>query len=1317
MVACVLMGFCLQAQSYYFRNYQVNNGVSSNTITSILQDKKGFMWFGTRNGLNRFDGNSFKIFKNDPRDSNSIGSNSVLSLYEDADEILWVGTYKGIYLYTPQQDRFKLFPKLPAGEVRYIKGDEEGNTWIICDFVLYRYNTKDSSLDVYNKEGTQTLTLGQWDKGALWTADSWGVVQKYDPHTHKFLSYNIAALHTNGPLTRIQDIYPVQDSLLLIGTMDQVLLFNTRSSRLDDVFKGSPWKGAVQMHKMIRQSDTEYWLGTETGIYVFNPQKGITGLIQKQYSNPYSITDNVINSFCRDSEGGTWIGTFFGGINYYSPQFNRFQKYFPHSGAGSLGGNLVHEICRDSNNNMWIGTEDGGLHKLDARTGFIRQFMPGGGPGSISYQNIHGLVASGHELWIGTYEHGLDVMDLRTEKVIRHYQRGQGPGSLNGNFIVTLYKTRAGKILVGTWNGLFQYNREADNFSAIPFFNTQIQAIHEDSTGTIWASTYGNGVYFYNPHTRDSGNLRHEAVNPNSISNNYVNNLFQDSKGKMWFCTEDGVCKYDPVTKQMKRYNSRLPDQTFKMLEDGAGTLWISTSRGLVHFNPATEDVKLYNAAHGLLSEQFNYNSGYKDADGTLYFGTVKGMISFNPANFVQPTFVPPVYITSLQVNNKEALVKQDDSPLQESVLYTHDITLPYDRSTLSLDVAALSYTTPGMNEYAYKMEGLDKEWNYLQNNRRIYYTKLPPGHYVFKIKGSAGGDVWNDKETTLSIRILPPVWGSWWAWTLYIIAGAGILLLILRYYHIAVTEKNKRRINTLEMEKEREIYNAKIEFFTNIAHEIRTPLTLIKLPLDKLMKTITGNSILTESLQMMKKNTNRLIDLTDQLLDFRKAEANKFSLNFIRTDITDVLKELFHAFKPVAEEKKVALKLELPRIALQASVDTEAFRKILSNLFNNAIKYAESSVIVRLRPFNSNDQVFSIEIRNDGYVIPYELKEKIFEPFYRLKETEKQPGTGIGLPLSRSLAELHKGVLDLQQPDGKYNVFLLSIPIHQENEINLQDYETIETEVPGTVIPQAEEVSDPNKLHILLVEDNREIMSFLQKELHAAYTISKAYHGEEALEILKQENIQLVISDIMMPVMDGIELCRQMKTDLQFSHIPIILLTAKNTLHSRIEGLEVGADAYIEKPFAFEHLQAQISNLLNNRNIIKEYFARSPLTHIKGIACSKADKDFLEKLYAIINDNITDPELDVDKLSRLLNMSRTSFYRKIKALSDLSPNELINLSRLKKAAALLAEGSYKINEVAGMVGYSLNSNFSRDFHKQFGVSPSAYVADLQKKE
>ncbi|MBO9660562.1 MAG: response regulator, partial [Chitinophagaceae bacterium] len=407
------------------------------------------------------------------------------------------------------------------------------------------------------------------------------------------------------------------------------------------------------------------------------------------------------------------------------------------------------------------------------------------------------------------------------------------------------------------------------------------------------------------------------------------------------------------------------------------------------------------------------------------------------------------------------------------------------------------------------------------------------------------------------------------------------------------------------------------------------------------------------------------------------------------------------------------AFRLELPRMPLYASVDPEAFRKILGNLVNNAIKYADSNVSIRLLSFNSEDKVFQIEIRNDGFIIPAEHRQKVFEPFYRLKETSKQAGTGIGLPLARSLAELHRGVLELKEPQNEMNLFQLSVPIHQENEINLQEYETFET-VAGK---EAEEVTeqDMSKTPLLIVEDNKEILQFIQRELSQLFSIYRAHNGEDALEVLTKENIALVISDIMMPVMDGIELCRKMKTDIQYSHIPIILLTARNTLHSKIEGLEVGADAYIEKPFDLEHLQAQINNLLANRQIIREYFAKSPLAHLKGMVSSKADKNFLDELNRVIQSNITDMDLDVDKLSRMMNMSRTSFYRKIKGISDLTPNELINISRLKQAAELLASGEYKINEVAGMVGYSVNSNFSRDFHKQFGESPSSYVAGLKK--
>ena len=1302
-----------QNNTYYFKNYQVQNGLSSNTITTILQDRKGFIWIGTRNGLNRFDGNTFKIFHNVLSDAQSLGSNSIFSLFEDKKEQLWVGTYSGIYLYDPRQERFSAFKLIPTGEVRFIAADNNDNIWIVSNFTLYKYTQHNSKVVAFNLPNDQTIVLHISDQGDVWTATASGLVKHYDPETNSFSDYNLKEILKQPNLPPIEDLYPVGDSSILVGCMNKVLLLDYKNLTVKNVFENNGISNDVHVHKIFRQSAGEYWLGTENGIYILNIKTFKTKIISKDYSNPYSITDNVISAICRDKEGGTWIGTFFGGVNYYSKQYNAFKKYFPEPDKVSLSGNIVHEICKDKNGALWVGTEDAGLNRIDLKTGAIQKFKADNKPGSICYQNIHGIIADGNELWIGTYEHGLDVMDLKTFKVIRHYDASDQPNSLASNFIISLYKRRNGDILAGTWNGLFKYNRKENNFTHMPFFNSHIQCMHEDEDGTLWVGTYGNGVYFLNKGKNIKGRMEYKPGKANGLINNYVNNLFEDHQKNFWFCTERGLSHFDRKTGIIKNYTIEdgLPDnQIFRIVQDDSGLFWISTAKGLCRFNMDKNEFTNYHSANGLPTEQFNYNSSFKNDDGTLFFGTVKGMISFNPKDFVKNTFVPPVYITGFQINNIEAPIGNEKTGLHKSITYTNSITLPYNNSNISIDVAALSYVIPEMNEYSYKMDGVDKNWITLNKNRKIFYTKLPPGKYIFRVKGSNSESVWNNQETVLNLEILSPFWATKLAYLIYFLIVAAVIITIVRYYHMALTEKNKRRIESIKINTEREIYNAKINFFTNLAHEIRTPLTLIRMPLDKLLNSnITDNNV-NESLNMMKKNTTRLIDLTNQLLDFRKAEANKFSLTFSETDINELINEVYTTFKPAAEQKNLSYKLLLPRITLHAFIDAEAVKKILSNLFNNAIKYAEGFVMIKLLPFSSEDTLFNIEVRNDGHTISEQYWEKIFEPFFRIKETEKESGTGIGLPLARSLAQLHKGNIVLKISENQENIFLLSLPIHQDTEINLnfsgdKNQSYTESDLSTEI--------DTSKPTLLLVEDNKEILNYIRKELKQKYNVFSALNGQEAIQILETENVNIVISDIMMPVMDGIDLCKRIKSDFQHSHIPIILITAKNSLQSKIEGLEVGADAYIEKPFSLDHLQAQISNLLSNRQIIKDYFARSPLTHLKGIGCSKADKEFLERLNDVIYEQITDSELDVDRLSSIMNMSKATLYRKIKGLSDLTPNELINLSRLKKGAELLSEGQYKINEVAYMIGYSLPTNFSRDFQKQFGISPSNFVNQL----
>lgn len=1316
---CVLPGLSrAQSPVHYFKNYQLNQGLFSNTITSITQDEKGFMWFGTRNGLNRFDGKIFRTYKYIPGDSSSLGSNSILSLYSSAASKnnnhhsvtaqLWIGTAKGLYLYLPEQDKFKRIQGIPGKEIQFITRDHQQNIWIICHTRLYSYHQKSKRIKEYAFKNEAALSLHLSEKGTLWVATTAGNLKRMNPGQQTFFNYSLPGINPIANANTINSMYSLGDTTLILGTGRQLLSFNLKTNTLRDIGRKNN-TGSLFVHTIAAPSSKELWLGTETGLAILNTETLKTKLITKADHQPSSLTDNIVTTIYKDQEGATWLGTYFGGINYYSKEFNYFQKYYPDKGNNKWSGNLVHEICRDQYGNLWIGTEDAGLNKMEMATGRIFSYQPDGKKGSLSYHNIHGLVADEQQLWIGTFDHGLDVMDIKTGKVTKRFRAGKANNQLKSNFIVSLYRSPAGHILVGTWNGLFRYQRNTDDFSPVKDMTSHVQSILEDRRGTLWVGTYGSGVYYY-----PQGSTRKKQLAAQKIPKN-VNSIFEDHTGKIWICTEEGLYGYDPLKKQLKSYTTAngLPNmQVFRMLEDKQGLFWISTGKGLCRFNPKTNSYTNFYAAEGLPTEQFNYNSSYKDQNGRLYFGTLKGMISFDPEKIVSNPFVVPVYLSNLQVNNSDIDKGPYARAINQDIGYTSQLSLPHTASNLNFDIVALSYLNSDRNRYQYKLKGIDQQWISSTGNKRIYYNKLSAGNYTFMLRGLDKTGAWNPKITSLHIKISPPWWQSTLAYVLYVFLFSGVAAILIRYYRKALVEKNKRKTEALERRKEQEIYAAKIDFFTNVAHEIRTPLTLIKMPLDKLLKKYTQDPELNDNLMMMKKNTNRLIDLSNELLDFRKAEANKFNLNFILTDINTSLTEWYTLFKPIAEEKSLLYHLELPRMPLLAFVDTEAFRKIINNLISNAIKYGSSEVTIKLVPFSSEDDFFHVEFRNDGHLIDAEMTEKIFEPFYRIRGDHTEQGTGIGLPLARSLAELHKGSLALKKAANE-NVFLLSLPIHQGNEREKQDQEPEES-TPLTAL--SEKTSGPvaPKPGILLVEDNKDILNYLTHELAIDYQILTATNGLEALQLLQNEQIQLVISDIMMPVMDGVALCKKIKGDFQFSHIPVILLTARTSVNAKIEGLEAGADAYIEKPFSLEHVHAQVSNLLINRNIIKDYFASSPLTHMKSIAYAKADIEFLEKLNTYICSHISEMNLDVEQLSNLMNVSKATLYRKIKGLSNLTPNELINVTRLKKSAELLASGAFKINEVANQMGYSVPSNFSRDFQRQFGMSPSVYVQKIK---
>jgi ligand-binding sensor domain-containing protein/signal transduction histidine kinase len=1031
------------AQPFSFNHFQVESGLSNNSVLCSIQDDKGFLWFGTKDGLNRFDGYTYKIFRHNSDLGNSIGSNIIYALHQDKDHVLWIGTERGLYRYNPLSESFNILKVTDGIDVTHIQSDGDGNLWFVGRHNLYRYNKKANHVTFYKELQYQITTLCITKNNTIWVAVLDGFLKKFDRKTQLFASYNLFNHSPEATSKAVQTIFDADDGQLFIGTTNQgVKAFDLRTKTYTDIITYNAQHDELFVRDFIKQSNNQYWIATESGIYVYNTVSKKSIVLAKQYDNPYSISDNAVYTFCMDKEGGIWAGTYFGGLNYYAKPYNYFEKFFPGRGENSLTGNAVREIHADSHHQLWIGTEDAGLDKFDPQTEKFYSIKPLGTKKSMSNLNVHGLLVDEDKLWIGTFEHGLDIMDIRTHRVLQHFSANTYPYTLKSNFIYGLYQTSAGDILASTGNGIYQYVKQTNKFIPLRGFPDDkfYTSIYEDLKGTFWAGTYRDGLYYFNPKTKTQGVYINNPNIKTSLPNNRINRIFEDSDHHMWFATEEGLCLLNTDKNGFTRFttgNGLLSNVIYTMLEDSRKNLWISTSKGLACLNIRSKSIAVYTKANGLLSDQFNYNSAYQDDSGTMYFGCLKGMIRFNPEKFKTNNYIPPVYITGFQVNNEELEINKKQSPLKESILYADTIVLNHTQSSFSIDFAALGFTSPQMTSYAYKMDGLDKDWIYIRSNRKVYFTKLAAGNYTFNVKVNNNSALGPIHTKRLFIQIIPPFWESYYAFAFYFILLALLVYLFTKRYHNNIEEKNRRKILSLENEKKKEIYEAKIAFFTHVAHEIRTPLTLISGPLERVIKKADHHADIDTYLKIMWRNTERLLTLANQLLDFRKTETHGFSLSFVKKNVITIVNDNLLRFSPAIEAKNLKIDIAYTQPELFAYVDAEALHKILSNLLDNAIKYAQHVIRLKIFTDDCNNQ-FTISISNDGHVIPYVMKDKIFETFFRLKGAEKESGTGIGLPLARYLAELHKGKLNLQQSAEDLNTFILTIPLHQEIEFNI---------------------------------------------------------------------------------------------------------------------------------------------------------------------------------------------------------------------------------------------------------------------------------------
>ncbi len=1314
---------CLAALSgapeLYFSKVKGENNISQSNVKCIVQDSYGFMWFGTKNGLNRYDGHRFREFDvDDP--VMGCGNHNISALYEDSRKTLWVGTDKGIYLFDPVRERFS-FVATPSQDgvvmndwVSVIEGDKQGNIWIVIpNQGVFRYEEASGRLrhyifpEIKNADESATESLCVRENGEVWMGSNRGGLFRYDAATDTFSQYLKDAYGNTLEGENIYTLCEYGDALAIGIHEGKLKKWDFKANRLSDF-------DTPEIHYKIIRSVKCYdrrnlLVATQSGLFIVNETEQTVVHCYEDDLNPYGLSDNNVFSVYKDRDGGIWVGTMFGGVDYLPKRNYSFRKYFPMSTPNSLGSKRVRELCEDRNGNIWIGTEDKGVSVFNPRAHTFRHLS-----GKSEIHTNLAVMGDNDCVYVGLFKQGMEAYSI--DDYSSRFYSGAELNLIDESSVGALFKDSQGGYWLGNSWGVYYAPDRNFRFRRLDQFGyAYIYDIAEDHDGRIWIATMGSGVMSYHLKSGELRTFTAEVSDTTRLSSNSVSSITVDRRGDVWLSTDrGGICRYNSETDDFTTFSLKdgFPDDVcYKILEDYHHNLWFGTNKGLVCFNPDSRSVRVFTEGEGLLSNQFNYKSALESSNGTFYFGSINGLIAFNPHKMGNNKSVPPVYITRLQVHNKEIMVGGADSLLTKALPFTDRITLRYDQGNINIGFVALNYLSPSSNKFMYRMEGVDNDW-IQATGQSVAYSQLPPGEYKFMVRASNNDNYWNAEGASVEIIVTPPWWRSIYAYVAYILIVALIIYSIIRWYRRRKEQQVQRAYNLLEMKKERELYSSKVEFFTSIAHEIKTPLSLIKGPLENILDMEITDQRMHKSLKVMEMNTERLLSLINQLLDFRKIEGNRLSLNYTLQDVVKLLRETVIRFEPSIVQSGKSVTVTCNVDTLEVPIDKEEVTKVLSNLLNNALKYAAREIIVQLR-CDEND--FTITVSTDGEIIPPERRKSIFEPFYQLDEASS--GVGLGLSLARSIAELHKGYLDLSvSPDGKYNCFTLMLPRLQENVIV---WNTVEngTPVAGNEILNAEHnLSDMSGCSVLVVDDNVELLSFLVDRLGDKFVVFTAKDGEEALEVLTRETIHIVVSDVMMPRMDGFELCRRIKNAPEYNHIPVILLSAKSDMQSKLYGMEQGADAYMEKPFSFAYLVARVNNLLANRQKERESVLRRPLIHKLG-GHTKAEEELMQRIVSEIQQNIADENFNVERLASILCMSRSALHRKIKELFDLPPVEYIRLVRLQQAARLLQEGKYSVAEVGTMVGIGSPSYFSRLFQKQFGVTPKVFVMQQRDKK
>ncbi|WP_168196294.1 hybrid sensor histidine kinase/response regulator transcription factor [Echinicola soli] len=1322
-----------------FHKITTHDGLSHSTVYTIAQDHKGYIWIGTREGLNRYNSYGLKTYYNGQENTGGLSADRILCLKPASEQRLFIGTSEGLDRYDYQTDRVENihYQGKPLGYIKCLFESSDALLYVCAESGLYLIDKQNKATRL--SEESNTLAIAEYKTDVFWLMTSKGVylVNKMGDVIKEYADLKPNLKTRNNFYCLFKD----NQGTMWVGTQEGAFWYLPQKDKFEKV-ETAEEKSAVSLVRAINEDDqNRIWIGTEKGMYVYDKVSGNTEHYAQSFDqSPYALSDQSVYCILKSRENIMWMGTYFGGVNFVKLRESGFVKVVPDGGENSLSGKAVSQLTEDRQGRLWIGSEDAGVSVWDKERQHFTYFTSKNSPSSISGNNVHALQQDGEgNIWLGTFLEGLDRYDPATGKFTNYRHDPTDSSTISHNNVFSLLCDSRDNLWVGTWEGINIYDRKKDHFRK---FKPQgvgerfVYDLLEDDLGKIWICTRNDGIFRYDPVTDQLEWFNKDHHDNHGLTVNKVIHVFQDSKNRLWFGTlNGGVLQWDRTAKRFSAFTKSdglSNNNVYGILEDQQGNLWLSTNNGLTVLDPTTGQTKIYDKSNGLQDAQFNFKSSYKDKGGRMYFGTVNGMYHFHPDSINAIKTPPSIHFTELKLFNKPLEVGGADGILFSQIDEVESITLKYSQNVITFDFVATNYFSPGKNVYAYYLEGFEKDWNKPDEKHSATYTNLSPGRYTFHVKAANPDGVWS-RERTILLTVAPPFWWTSWAKVIYGLLVVAAVFGYRRYLYLRHQEKMTYQLEKVEKEKMQELNQHKLNFFTYISHEFKTPLTLIIAVIDKFLDHQDHSSHQKEDFKLIKRNASRLHFLIDQLMEFRKTESDHTDLKPKWGDVILFLRDTFSAFVPLYHKKDITYHFTTDCRAFEALFDDDKLEKIVTNLVSNAIKstptFGEITMQAEMKASAIPGHAWlSIHVEDNGRGLPKEELDKIFMPFYQGDNpSPAEAGSGIGLALVNSLTKYLGGSIIAESTVDQGTRITVNLPLQTTSD-KKQEYIKVEGN-KGLLIDEdyyhlevKADDSQKNNLEgevtyeLLIVEDNEEMRKFLASYFSRCYKVTTANDGIAALEIIGKRVPDVIISDVVMPKMGGDELCITIKNNIDTSHIPFILLTAKSTMESKIEGLEIGADAYLPKPFNLQELRLMVKNTLESRNSLKHHFLKFGSVDNYERPVNNKDHKFLNKLIEIVHQNLDDPAFNIAGFSKEAGVSRTLLHMKLKKLVNLSATEFVKAIRLKKSTNLLKAGS-NVSEVAYKVGFNDPNYFSRAFKEKYGVPPSEYKGECESKD